>query len=81
MLNLHSWVVLLETEAGIPNVRYCGLPAEQPLSAAVLPAAELKLGSVYPSKPHFSAHKLIFIKEEHAPMRCTPFSSDSRLNV
>lgn len=42
MLNLHSWMVLQETEAGISDVKHGGLPAEQPLNAAVSLTAEVE---------------------------------------
>lgn len=45
MLNLHSWVVLQETEAGKSDVKHYSLPVEQPLSAAVAPADEVRQGS------------------------------------
>lgn len=42
MLNLHSWMVLQETEPVISDVKHYGLPVEQTLSAEVAPEAEVR---------------------------------------
>lgn len=44
-------MVSRETERGMSDVRHYGSPVEQPLSAAVAPAAEVRRGEALPQDP------------------------------